>query len=219
MTGSKNKKETQIKPTPSEETTLIIKHKEKEKMPKEENLPELKGLNMKDFVVDPLRQKVITKKEILRIPCKVPSRQRFFRIHPEKHTFIYLIKWEEDGEYYLIHPNVLPLLETSARYFKVYLGMYRSGNIFLFPVQQEDSSGRWNSWHESQDKTVQKAKDNWLRMDAERDIGGYNIINAEGDIPEPQWPEKTMDEFLKIAFSGTVIVDTEHPVIKSLKGK
>ena len=52
-----------------------------------------------------------------------------------------------------------------------------------------------------------------------RSVGCYEPIVAQGDIPEPVWPELTMDQILTIAFGSThVIMDHEHPALQKLWG-
>ena len=49
--------------------------------------------------------------------------------------------------------------------------------------------------------------------------GGYSIYRATGTIPDPQWPEKTFQELLQIAFKDGKLIDSEdHPVVQQLNG-
>jgi hypothetical protein len=48
--------------------------------------------------------------------------------------------------------------------------------------------------------------------------GGYDVFQALGQLPDPEWPNHTMDEIIKTAFRGRIINDLEHPVVQSLFG-
>ena len=49
--------------------------------------------------------------------------------------------------------------------------------------------------------------------------GGYSIYRATGAIPDPQWPEKTFQELLQLAFKDGKLIDSEgHPIVQQLNG-
>jgi hypothetical protein len=55
-------------------------------------------------------------------------------------------------------------------------------------------------------------------MQADLSLGAYRIHQAEGVLPDPVWPQKTLAELLKIAFGDHVITSADHPVIRKLRG-
>jgi hypothetical protein len=55
-------------------------------------------------------------------------------------------------------------------------------------------------------------------MQPDKPSNGYILFVAEGQIPEPEWPELTMMEYLALSFKDQVITNEDHPFIKSLKG-
>jgi hypothetical protein len=38
------------------------------------------------------------------------------------------------------------------------------------------------------------------------------------DLPDPEWPEVSFQEILKIAFKDKIIQSIDHPVIQRLRG-
>ena len=63
------------------------------------------------------------------------------------------------------------------------------------------------------------AEEQWVRLTSNRSVGCYEPIVAQGEIPEPVWPEMSMDEILTIAFGSThVIMDHEYPALQKLWG-
>jgi hypothetical protein len=50
-------------------------------------------------------------------------------------------------------------------------------------------------------------------------LGAYEVYEAVGAIPDPEWPEVTMDEIVRIAVRGRVIDTLDHPVLKKLRGE
>jgi hypothetical protein len=49
-------------------------------------------------------------------------------------------------------------------------------------------------------------------------LGYYRIYRAEGDIPDPVWPDKPFPELLKLAFAKLVIDSPDHPIVRRLRG-
>jgi hypothetical protein len=129
-----------------------------------------------------------------------------------------VVDWKDEGILYLVRQAALPYLIEQTKRVILYLGLLRSGTPFLFPVPQPDSNGKWNSWHRSAAEAVTKAKENWVRMQPDKPSNGYILFVAEGKIPDPEWPDMTMMDYLALAFKEQMITDENHPFIKSLKG-
>jgi len=54
---------------------------------------------------------------------------------------------------------------------------------------------------------------------ANMSTGAYDIDEAHGKLGEPEWPELSMGELLKIAFKDRYIDSYDHPVLKRLRGE
>jgi hypothetical protein len=55
-------------------------------------------------------------------------------------------------------------------------------------------------------------------MQADLALGACRIHKAEGVLPDPVWPQKTLAGLLEIAFCDRVITSPDHPVIRKLRG-
>jgi hypothetical protein len=49
-------------------------------------------------------------------------------------------------------------------------------------------------------------------------LGGYRIYQAEGALTEPEWPDRTLNEILEIAFRDRIVDSEHHPVVRRLRG-
>ena len=79
--------------------------------------------------------------------------------------------------------------------------------------------GRTNSWHQSAREAASHAEVHWTRMIANMSEGGYSVYRATGEIPDPEWPDKTMPELLELAFKDGKLIDSEdHPIVLQLNG-
>ena len=50
-------------------------------------------------------------------------------------------------------------------------------------------------------------------------LGAYDVTVATGRVVEPDWPDLTFQEIIKIAFRDRVITDWDHPVLRRLRGE
>jgi hypothetical protein len=49
--------------------------------------------------------------------------------------------------------------------------------------------------------------------------GTYDVLEAAGTFPEPDWPDMPLRQMLSMAFKERVIDDLDHPVLKRLRGE
>ncbi len=50
-------------------------------------------------------------------------------------------------------------------------------------------------------------------------LGAYELYEAAAELPEPTWPDISMQEIVNISFAEFQIADMTHPVIKRLRGE
>ncbi len=51
------------------------------------------------------------------------------------------------------------------------------------------------------------------------DAGMYDVNVAQGVIPEPNWPDKSLSELLQLCFQTRLIDSIDHPILKRLRGQ
>lgn len=159
------------------------------------------------------------KKVLTTIPFRKPSGQVFFRIHPTWRLNAAILQLKDDGENYVVAPNLFAELTQDVRAKTVYTGVTREGNVFLWPVNLESEDGRLDSWSQSARKAAEMAERSWVRMVANRSIGAYDVYEATGQLGEPCWPEMTFDDVAKLAFRDRFIDTSNHPILKALRGE
>jgi hypothetical protein len=50
-------------------------------------------------------------------------------------------------------------------------------------------------------------------------LGAYDVFEATATLPEPQWPDQSFQELLKVGFKDRQIDSLDHPVIRKLRGE
>jgi len=160
------------------------------------------------------------KKILTTVPVGKPPKDRFFRTHTSADWPFptWTLENKAAGETYVISPEVASLLGDLVRQVELHPVIDRQNNPFLIPIPMPGPSGVRNPWHESLAQAVERAKSVWLRISANKELGGYDIFEATAKLPEPIWPDITADELLAIAFRGRIIKTPDHPVVQEKLG-
>jgi len=160
------------------------------------------------------------KKVLTTVPVGKPPKDRFFRTH-QSPDWVYPTFVLEDkvvGETYLVSEEVASVLGSLVRPVELYLIIDRQDNVFLVPVPLPGPNGVRNRWHETLLDAVMRAKTVWLRISANKTLGGYEPFEPIAELPEPTWPVISLDELLDIAFRDRILTSTDHPVVQEKLG-
>ena len=160
------------------------------------------------------------KKLLTTVPVCKPKKPQFFRTPTsDEMTFpAMLLEQKETRESYLVMPDVAQQISELVRPVILHAAIDRHNNVFLIPVPLPGESGTRNPWHESLAQAVERAKLTWIRITANMHMGGYDVFEAEGSLPDPEWPAHDIDALVQVAFRGKIIIGLDHPVVQSLLG-
>jgi hypothetical protein len=153
------------------------------------------------------------------VPVRKPSKDWFFRIHPEYSLEVLILELKDDGEVLLVDPKLQGALleEKCVSLRTIRLGVNRQGNIFLWPVRKP-VEGKRDAWATSALDAICLAETDWTRMQADMNYGAYKIQKAL--VTEvPKWPEQQFNELLRIGFKGAIVDDLDHPTLRRLRGE
>jgi len=161
------------------------------------------------------------KKVLATVPVGKPTKDRFFRTH-ESPSWVFptwILENKVAGETYIVSPEVASVLGDLVRPVELYAVIDRQNNPYLIPIPLPGPNGVRNPWHESLLQAVLRARLVWLRISANKDLGGYDIFEAAASLPEPIWPDTTMDELLEVAFKGRIITTVDHAIVQERLGR
>ena len=155
------------------------------------------------------------------MPVQKPSKQAFFRVHPDPEMRLdaAVIELEVERETYLVTPEIARLLPGETKQVRLLTCLARTGGPFLWPLRLPADDGREMKWHTSARKAAEIAEGKWVRMQANMALGAYDVVTST-HIPDPVWPKHTLRQLLRIAFGDGRLIDREdHPVIRQLQGQ
>ena len=158
------------------------------------------------------------------IPIRNPKPDEFFRCMSDEDYSMdaHILSLKAENEWYLIDPDILPQihLESQLRVMTLYVCVTMNSTPFVTCIPQPDKMGKINIWHESGHRTMEEAKQCWVRRQADKANGCYVITKAvNAKLPDPKWPTITLSEIIDRAFDKFYINDIQHPVLQRLRGE
>jgi len=162
------------------------------------------------------------KKHLTTVPVRKPNRQDFVRVHPQSDyrlTPAAIIEVKEDREVYLLTPNMAQELPGEFTAATLFTTINRQGVLQLWPVKLPAPDGKHNEWHRSSAEAAELAMKRWIRLTANMSLGAYDVFEAIGDLPEPEWPDIPLPDILKIAFNDRIVDRLDHPLVQRLRGQ
>lgn len=118
------------------------------------------------------------KRLITRLPVRKPLKAEFFRVRTGEawHFQTMILEWKEEGETFLLSPEVWDFVPELLRPAILHTAIDRRNNVFLIPVPLPGPDGRRNSWHQSLAEVVAMAETKWVRSIANKAVGGYDDL-------------------------------------------
>jgi hypothetical protein len=178
--------------------------------------------DLESLRLDPSHLEAVSAKVPISIPCRKPPKFDWIRVHREMQIPIAAIELKEEGEFYVVSPDMAPALGEDVSHFTLYPYINRVGVIRLWPVRLPSADGRVNEWHRSAAVAAGLAQRKWIRVAANMSLGAYEVFQASNQPPDPEWPEELgLGDMLRIAFydRGRIISSMDHPVVKLLAGR
>ncbi len=160
-------------------------------------------------------------KQLLTIPVRRPDNQSFFQVHPSPgYRFsAYVLEVKNSKETFLVDQALWPSLQAEIVPKALYTCMDRNGVLSLWPVKLPNQSGNLDSWNRSAHAIAARAMQKWVRIVSNHALGGYEALEARGDLSEPTWPDLQFEELVNIAFKDRVIASMDHPQCRALRGE
>ena len=163
------------------------------------------------------------KKQLLTIPVKKPSKERWVRVHPDESHRVQtaVIELKDDREIYLVDRELWAELAAEATFSPraLFTAMDRQGVLFIWPIRLPGPDGRIDDWSQSAIDAAEMAAERWVRVASNMDAGHYDVFTTEASLPEPEWPDVSFGELLRVAFKDRYIDSLDHPVLKKLRGE
>ena len=160
------------------------------------------------------------KKLLTTVPVHKPNPQDFVRVHPslDYRMNAPMLELKTDREEYIIARPLMPELVGEFACKTLFTATNRQRVVFLWPVRLPDPNGRPMEWWRSAREAAELAMTQWVRVKANINLGAYEMTAAQSVMSEPEWPDVSFQEIIRLAFRDRLITSLDHPVIKRLRG-
>jgi hypothetical protein len=155
------------------------------------------------------------------VPCHKPNRYDFVRVRPDEDWRLETGIFEDKAnrEFYLVSRDLWSDLEGDIQSTCLFLAVTRQGNIFLWPVKLAGADGKTNAWNESSQAAARLAEESWIRLASNMNAGYYDTVVATVKLPEPEWPDLSLTQILRLCFKTRFIESVDHPILQALRGE
>jgi hypothetical protein len=184
---------------------------------KESHLPDLKKLRLSQN----FSELAGVKKALLTVPVRKPGRYEFFRVNGREDWCLEtaVLEFKQERETYLVDPSLWSVLSGELIPKALFAAINRQGVLIIWPIRLPGEDGRLDLWNKSALEAAKIAKERWISVRSNMSLAAYEVLVASADISEPEWPEYSFQEIIKIAFCDNYILSEDHPVIKRLRGE
>lgn len=154
------------------------------------------------------------------IPVDKPTAECWFRVHPDPEfslqTYVLQLKDDHHRGTYLVSPDLWPHLtgNKSFRLVRLALCITRQDSLRIWPLRLPGPDGREDAAMVSALAVAEQAKSEWTQL-FWRD-GAYQSNTTDLELPEPNWPDRSFDELLDLAFRKSRIKSLDDPILRHL---
>ncbi len=146
---------------------------------------------------------------------KKPNTQCFFRLNPEWTIYVGVLWYPTNPEPYFVSPSIVDQIEDEVVRCQLFGGINNLGQLFAWPIRFPSD----NSYPVSALDCALQATKKWIRIRTNLANKIYEPIFPYAELPEPIWPEITINNFLKLSFKDRIITGLDHKIIKQLRGE
>ena len=157
------------------------------------------------------------------VPVRKPPKECFVRTHRDESYWLrtHVLELKEDREIYLVDPALWPTLACESTFGPRLLvtTVTRQGVLLLWPIRLPGHDERIDEWNRSALEAACTARDSWVRVTANMNLGANDVSVASGIVVEPEFPVHSMGAILRVAFKGKFIDSADHAVLRKLRGE
>lgn len=160
---------------------------------------------------------------------RIADANDFVRVHPSAEDgwtpelcFVSVpIHGDKRDQLHLIEEDIamMHLSAKKVKRFRLALATkpYDAAFFCIVPTQNLD-----NVWNATALKAIDKATTHWVQVSSRKDEGveGYktDLAKDADAFPLPKWTTRTLEELIKVTFSGAMIDTEDHPALRRLIG-
>jgi hypothetical protein len=163
------------------------------------------------------------KRVLINVSVDRPANDVHFRIHPDPEMRLddSTVLRESGGRrtYYFVTPAMRSHPKLVKRLRRVTIALvyiWPGGAIQLWPVPILGDNPLPSA--KSARTAFNLGQKDWMQISWNEQRNDYDVESSEEVKKEPEWPDKSMSELLKLALADKVIDSEDHPYVLQLRG-
>ena len=162
-----------------------------------------------------------TRKIVTTVPVRKPNRREWIRVHPDATMRLRaaVLELKEEGETYLVSGAMQDELQGEWVGKSLSVALNRQGTLFLWPIRLPREDGQLDAWNRSAADAAERAKQGWVRIASNMNLGAYDLFEPMGTLPSPDWPAMTLEQIILLAFKDRIVDRRDHPLLLRLRGQ
>lgn len=157
------------------------------------------------------------------VKYRKPPSDAFFMVHSDPAYTITIGTLELTGrdEAFFVDPSLWAALagEKHFSYRRLHCCVTVAGDVFLWGLRIPDPDKKEQQWVKIPWCAAEDAKSGWVRLYWDESQRKHRVKVAKSQHSVPQWPRESLKELMKLAFSDSLIMSLDHPVLRRLRGE
>ena len=153
---------------------------------------------------------------------KTPTKNEFFRVHPQFRPVIPLVDHEVglEKQFFAVAADMVAPLASigiTVSDHVLYLTVTSRGSYRIVPVRTAGEDGDQNEYNRTKEVGLMQGLTEWVRLYTDMENKVYKVFPAPADrFGEPQFPDLKESKIFRLAFrdKGRLIDSPEHALFK-----
>lgn len=186
--------------------------------------PSVVGASPRSAMADFILPQSFSDGAVRRVPSAAPigrpRKSEFISPHPDVGVRLPVacILDDSTGDYYVLDPTLIPNFDDVLRRVELVPYLTRDGDVRLWPIALPGADGRLNSWPASARRIADDYGGCWVRVVANRAVGGYDAVIPCGTLRAPDWSGIDIDAIYATTAVAFGVRDVQHPLLARLLG-
>ena len=141
--------------------------------------------------------------------------QPFFRTLRDTFNTV-VVECKESKELYIVLPSVYEKHYQNLGIYKpvsLYVAINRKGEIQIIPLRLPTANEPGDWWTLTLERALSQAYHYWTLLIPNYRKERYEVFTRAYLHLPPVWPDRSVPEFVEIAFKGKIIDRADHPVL------
>jgi hypothetical protein len=118
---------------------------------------------------------------------------------------------------YFVYPQYREALSSLCKCSTLYLAVDGHGTYFLLRCKRPMPGFEANEWFRTARVVAEAAMIGWVKVTKPSSDDSWSYIPVQNKMFEPKWPDKSLEEILRVAFPDRVVNRPDHDLIKQVE--